>query len=123
MKKLLLLLPLALFFFSCASTQPGGGKEAAEQARDKALSVKADVAAKSEFAAAQAVYDQALSLEAAKDKTAIVKYQEAELLFTQVYESVKVKRDAAQKELDAALAAIKNVEDQAAELERLRGGN
>lgn len=125
MKKLCMLLPLALLFFSCASTPSGpSGKELAEQAREKALSVKADVAAKNDFAAAQAVFDEAASLEAAGNKAAADKYLEAEAQFTSVYESVKSKRDAAQRELDKARADIKTVEAEAAELERLKkGGN
>ncbi|MDR0586641.1 MAG: hypothetical protein LBG26_05325 [Treponema sp.] len=126
MKKLLVLLPLAALFFSCASTTPQTGpseKALAEQARNRALSVKADIAAKNEFAAAQAVFDEAASLEAAGDAAANARYQESEQLFTAVYESVKAKRDAAQKELDAARAAIRDVENEAAELDRLQGGN
>jgi gamma-glutamyl:cysteine ligase YbdK (ATP-grasp superfamily) len=123
MKKLFVLLPLAMLLFSCASApqKDQSGKALAEQARSKALSVKADIAAKNEFAAAQAAFDEAAGLEATGDANA--KYQEAERLFTAVYESVKAKRDAAQKELDAARTAIKEVENEAAELDRLRGGN
>ncbi|MDR2144709.1 MAG: hypothetical protein LBP29_10115 [Treponema sp.] len=124
MKKLLVLLPLAALFFSCASTPAGQSeKTLAEQARDRALSVKADIAAKNEFAAAQAAFDEAAALEASGNAAAASRYQESERLFTAVYESVKAKRDAAQKELDAARAAIRDVENEAAELDRRRGGN
>jgi hypothetical protein len=125
MKKLIVLLPLAILFFSCASTTPAGQSEKAlaEQARNRALSVKADVAAKNEFAAAQAVFDEAAGLEASGNAAAGARYQESGRLFSALYESVKAKRDAAQKELDAARAAIKDVENEAAELDRLRGGN
>jgi len=126
MKKALVLLPLALLFFACSTTQTGtSNKELADLARDKALSVKADVAAKSDFAAAQAAYDQAAALEAAKDKTADAQYAEAEKKFTAVYEKVKAQRDTAQKELDKAKADIKAVETEAAQLDAAlkRGGN
>lgn len=122
MKKLLVLLPLAALLFSCASTRPAdqSEKELAEQARERALAVKADVAAKSEFAAAQAVFDEAAGLEG---EAAAAGYREAERLFTALYETVKAKRDTAQKELNAARTAIKDVENSAAELDRQRGGN
>jgi hypothetical protein len=126
MKKLFVLLPLAALFFSCASTTPQKSqseKAVAEQARNRALSVKADIAAKDEFAAAQAVFDEAAGLEAAGDAASEAKYQESGRLFTAVYDSVKAKRDAAQKELNAARAAIKDVENEAARMEQLRGGN
>jgi hypothetical protein len=125
MKKLFVLLPLAMLFFSCASAPPAeqSEKALAEQARNRALSVKADIAAKNEFAAAQAVFDEAASLEASGNAAAGARYQESGRLFTAVYESVKAKRDAAQKELDAARAAIRDVENEAAELDRLQGGN
>ncbi|MDR1507933.1 MAG: hypothetical protein LBI67_12615 [Treponema sp.] len=124
MKKLFILLPLAMLLFSCATTKPAGQSEKAlaEQARDRALSVKADIAAKSEFAAAQAAFDGAQALEASGDAASGDGYREAGRLFTSVYESVRAKRDAAQKELDAARAAILDVETEAAELDRLRGG-
>jgi hypothetical protein len=126
MKKLVVLLPLAILFFSCASTTPPAKqseKTLAEQARNRALSVKADVAAKEEFAAAQAVFDEAAGLEASGNAAAEARYQESGRLFSALYESVKARRDAAQKELDAARAAIRDVENEAAELDRLRGGN
>jgi hypothetical protein len=126
MKKLVVLLPLVVLFFSCASTTPPAGqseKALAEQARSRALSVKADIAAKDEFTAAQAVFDEAAGLEASDSAAAEARYQESGRLFTAVYESVKAKRDAAQKELDAARKAIRDVENDAAEMDRLRGGN
>jgi hypothetical protein len=126
MKKLVILLSLAILFFSCASTTPPAGqseKALAEQARSRALSVKADIAAKDEFAAAQAVFDEAADLETSGNEAANARYQESGRLFNALYESVKAKRDAAQKELDAARAAIRDVENEAAELDRLRGGN
>ncbi|MDR2072141.1 MAG: hypothetical protein LBP60_01725 [Spirochaetaceae bacterium] len=124
MKKLFVLLPLAALFFSCVSNTPRAGlteKARAEQARDKALAVRADVAAKNEFTAAQGVFNEAAGLEVSNKAAAGAKYQESERLFTAVYESVKADRDAAQKELDAAQAAIKDVENEAAKLDRLRG--
>jgi DNA-binding SARP family transcriptional activator len=126
MKKLVALLPLAVLFFSCASTTPSAGqseKALAEQARNRALSVKADIAAKDEFAAAQAVFDEAANLEASGNEASEARYRESGQLFNTLYESVKAKRDTAQKELDAARAAIRDVENEAAELDRLRGGN
>ncbi|MDR2313145.1 MAG: hypothetical protein LBE02_01260 [Spirochaetaceae bacterium] len=125
MKKMFVLLPLAALFFSCASGAPRTGlteKARAEQARDRALSVKADVAAKNEFTAAQKVFTEALGLEASNKDASGAKYQESERLFTAVYESVKAKRDAAQKELDAARTAIKDVENEAAKQNQPRGG-
>lgn len=123
MKKLCVFLPVLVVLFSCASTQTGpSGKDLAEQARDKAVSVKAEVAAKDEFAAAQAAFDEAASLESGNKAAAQAKYQEAEGLFNAVYESVKSRRDAAQKELDKARSDIKNVEAEAAELDRIRKG-
>jgi hypothetical protein len=126
MKNRVILLPLAALFFSCASTTPPAGqseKALAEQARSRALSVKADIAAKDEFTAAQAAFDEAAGLEASGSAAAEAGYQESRQLFTTVYESVKAKRDAAQKELDAARKAIRDVENEAAELDRLRGEN
>jgi hypothetical protein len=104
-KVIFLVLPILSLglLFSCASTPQGSSsKELAIQARDKALSVKADVAAKQDFDAAQAVLEEAEALDAAKDSASSAKYQEAEGLYSTLYESVKVKYDAASKELDAA---------------------
>jgi hypothetical protein len=126
MKKLVVLLPLTVLFFSCASTTPPSGqseKALAEQARNRALSVKADLAAKNEFAAAQAVFDEAAGFEASGNAATGARYQESGRLFNALYESVKAKRDAAQKELDTARAAIRDVENEAAERDRLQGGN
>jgi hypothetical protein len=126
MKKLVVLLPLAVLFFSCASTAPSAGqseKALAEQARNRALSVKADIAAKEEFAAAQTVFDEAAGLDASGNAAAGARYQESGRLFSALYESVKAKRDAAQKELDTARTAIRDVENEAAEMNRLQGGN
>jgi hypothetical protein len=122
LKMVLLLLTLGLFF-SCASTPAGlSGKESAAQARDRALSVRAEVAAKDDFAAAQAAFDDAAALEAAKSSEADAKYREAERSFTSVYETVKSKRDAAQRELNAAKTAISDVEKKASELQSAQGG-
>ena len=149
MKKVFVSLSLALLLSSCASTpqqdqsekapveqtpveqtpvekapvaKTPAEKTSAEQARIRALSVRADIAAKSEFVAAQAVFDEAAGLEVTGNAAAGARYKESERLFIAVYESVKAKRDAAQKELDAARAAIKEVENEAAEQTRPQGG-
>jgi hypothetical protein len=117
-----LFLTLGLFF-SCASTPKGlSGKESAAQARDRALSVRAEVAAKDDFAAAQAAFDEAAALEAAKSGEADAKYREAQQSFNAVYETVKGNMDAAERELNAAKAAISDVEKRASELQSAQGG-
>ncbi|GHU81728.1 hypothetical protein FACS189468_4880 [Spirochaetia bacterium] len=91
------------------------------EARDKALSVKADTAAKDDYQAADLVLAAAESMDAG-GLDAGSQYQEAEQLFTAAYDSAKSKRDEAQKELDTARSAIKNLETRSAELDRARQG-
>ena len=122
-KKTAFCILLAIVFFSCATTPKGPtSQERAEQARNNALSVRADIAARDDYDAAQASYEEALALGQSKKKADIAaadaKFAEADAAFTAVYGTVKPKYDAAQKEIDAARAAIKNVEDQAALLKQ-----
>ncbi len=138
MKKLLLLLPI-LVFYSCASApekavepvaapvvQPAPvitadmEKGRATDAMNKAKSVKAEVAVKKEFDSAMSIYNEANTLAAAggeKVKTAAAKYLESETLFLAAYENAKVKKEEAMKQLEKAKADIKNVEDAAAAME------
>ncbi|MDX9800403.1 MAG: hypothetical protein RBT69_03590 [Spirochaetia bacterium] len=138
MKKLLLLLPI-LFLYSCASApekavepvvaavvEPAQvftadkEKTRATEAMNKAKSVKAEVAMKDEFNKALGIYNEANTLVSAggeKVKTAAAKYLESEALFLAVYEKSKIKREEAVKQLEKAKAAVKNVEEDAAELE------
>ncbi|GHU81230.1 hypothetical protein FACS189468_3360 [Spirochaetia bacterium] len=98
-------------------------KEKAVEARGKALSVKADTAARDDYQAADLVFAAAEAMDAG-GLDAGNQYQEAELLFTVAYDSAKSKRDEAQRQLDTARTAIKDVEIRAAESDReQQGGN
>jgi hypothetical protein len=126
MKKLLFLAPI-LVFLGCASvpqTQPQTG---GASARDKALaalelarSVKADVAVKDLFDPALSAFNEAESLAASSAAEANEKYLSAEQGFTSAYNRARELRNAATDELNKAKEQIKNVENDAAELEESR---
>jgi hypothetical protein len=85
----------------------------ATEAMDKAKSLKADVAVKKEFEAAQALFDEAEALSAESEEEAAQKYLEAEIQFNTAYEDAVAKREEALRQLNLARDAIKSVEDAA----------
>jgi hypothetical protein len=127
MKKILIFLPfVVLFLFSCASSpEPkddgklygapidiGTAKERAVDARDKAKSIKADVAVKDDFSKALDVFNEA------EANPTIEKYLEAETLFLASYESARVKKEEAQRQMNKARDDIRQVEVNAEAFEK-----
>ena len=109
---------------SCASAPKAAdsletARKAAEDSRAKAVGIKADVASKALFGQADAVFNEAKTVEAAPDpKNAAVKYGEATGLFMNAYDDALAKKDAAQKSLDQAAQERKTAEDTFAEAEK-----
>jgi hypothetical protein len=131
MKKIFVFVPIIfciVLLVSCATGSgttadpaPGGtsvnldeARARAASARDNALSIKAEVAAKADFDNASTVFNGANSVEA---------FLEAERLFTGAYNTAKTLRDAALSELEKARSEIKNAEDEAAAYESERAAN
>jgi hypothetical protein len=92
-------------------------RERALAARDKAKSIKADVADKEEFNAAQKVFDEGEALTASASPGAAEKYKDAEGRFLKAYDNAYAKREEARRQLDLARNAIKTAEDDAAAAE------
>ncbi|MBN1616110.1 MAG: hypothetical protein JW875_02260 [Spirochaetales bacterium] len=100
-----LALTAVLLATSCASAPPKAAepvdpltasREASEQARAKALEVRADVAAKEAFDGGEASFASAKALEAEADSAgAQSAYDGAAVLFNQAFEVASVKRQAA----------------------------
>ncbi len=133
MKKILLIL-LSIILFSCASApeKPVEEEPVAEEvkekvsiteirnkaysAMEKALSIKANVAVKEDYAQAEKMFNDAEALDAsdpeAAAKAALI-YLDAETAFNTVYEKAYEKRENALKELEMAKNEIKAVEEEA----------
>jgi hypothetical protein len=90
----------------------------AETARDKALTIKADVAVKDDFSSAMNIFETA---ETSADPVAA--YLDAEKLFVETYDKAKILRDAAIDELEKAQIEIKTAEDEAAAFENEKAAN
>jgi hypothetical protein len=112
--------------FSCASAPDAvditTAQTRADAAREKAKSVKADLAVKEDFARGQAVYGEAEGLMPAGGDSAVAKFLEAEGLFLAAHDAAVVKRDEARKQLEKAKSDIKAVEAEAETLKREQGG-
>jgi len=84
----------------------GANKQKSDDAKAESDSVKASVAVKDDYAAAQAVYQEAMDALDKKDyETAASKFEEAATLFGQVYQSAAAKKAAADSAMKAAEAA------------------
>jgi hypothetical protein len=95
------------------SVERGGAREA----REKALSIKADVASADLFGAAQTVLDEAESLAGSADAVTAggvsERFAAAEQGFLAAYDDAYIKREEARNQLGLAREAIKRVEDEA----------
>jgi hypothetical protein len=82
-------------------------KTLSEAERERASGIKAEVAVKDEYAAAQALYENAESERTAEDfESASILYDEAASAFAAAYDGAKVKMDSAQSEIDSLDAAL-----------------
>lgn len=82
-------------------------KKASESERDRASSIKSEVAVKDEFAAAQALYQKAEGSQASKDyESSGQTYDKAASAFAKAYAHAKAKKDTASGELESLDAAI-----------------
>ncbi len=112
---------------SCASTPkdtpelPGdlaSARTAAEDARTRALEMKADVAVAETFAGAETIFEEAKQSETAEaTEAAMTGYTGATELYTTAYEEAKAKRDAAMNALDTAERERLTTEDVLREIE------
>lgn len=85
----------------------GDRKKASENERDHASTIKAQVAVKDEYQAAQALYDKAQAAESAKDyENSSDLYDKAAKAFSSAYAHAKAKMDTAKGEMDSLDAAI-----------------
>lgn len=101
-----------LLAVSCASTPadtpdlPGditGARTTAEDARARALEMKADVAVAKMFTGADTVFEEAKEAEAAEaTEAAVTAYNSSTKLFTAAYNEAKEKLEAAMNALDTA---------------------
>ncbi len=87
-------------------------KARAANAREQALSIKANVAVKDDFNNAENIF-----ITADTDADPIAAFTKAEELFTAAYDKAKVLRDAAAAELEKARNEIKSAEEEAAAFE------
>lgn len=136
MKKILLIL-MSVLLFSCASAPEKPADEAvtdkvketlsiseirdrAYSAMEKALGIKANVAVKQDYAAAEKMFNDAEALDAsnpeAAAKAALI-FLDAETAFNSVYETASEKKENALNELEKAKEDIKAAEDEAQEAE------
>jgi hypothetical protein len=129
MKKTYIFFLLALsicLLFSCATTpetvDPLTAQNRANAAREKAQSVKADLAVKADFDKAQATYKDAEGLLPAGGAPVIEKFLEAEGLFLAAHDAAVAKREEARKQLEKAKSDIQAVETEAETLLREQGG-
>jgi hypothetical protein len=114
-----------VLLFSCASAPTtevdlATAQGRASSAMEKAKSVKADVAVKTEFGRGQTAYTEADGL---TGDAAIPKYLEAEGLLLAAHDAAVAKRDEAQKQLQKAKSDIKALEDQEANLKQEQEGS
>ena len=87
-------------------------KKAADDARAKALDIKANVAAKAIFDEAETAYNTAKGLEKSADiEKATASYQGAADIFTKAYNDAAAKKDAAKKAMATAADERKNAEE------------
>ncbi|MCX7024258.1 MAG: hypothetical protein NT080_06520 [Spirochaetes bacterium] len=77
-------------------------KEPADDSKNKADEIKAPVAVKADYEAAQAVYDEAnAAMAAGRYEEAAASYDQAQSLFEKAWETATVKKEAATKALDS----------------------
>lgn len=86
-------------------------KKTADDARTKALDIKANVAAKALFEEAEAAYNAAKDSEKTDAAKATAGYQGAADSFTKAYNDAAAKKDAAAKAMATAADERKNAED------------
>jgi hypothetical protein len=117
-------------FFSCASAPPpeepppapapveepkeldvSAERARALEARQKAQSIKAEVAVAEAFSAAQSVLDDAEALASSASSGAVEKFLDAEKRFLAAYDEAYVKREEAQRQLDMAWEAVRKGEE------------
>ena len=136
MKKILLIL-ISIVLFSCASAPEQPVEEPVKEevketmsvtelrnkaysAMEKALSIKANVAVKEDYAAAEKMFNDAEALDASNPESAAkaaLIYMDAETAFNSVYDKAAEKKENALKELEKAKEDIKAVEKEAEEAE------
>ncbi len=143
MKKILLIF-VSVILFSCASSpeKPVEEKpvkeevqeklsnselrEKAYNAMQKALGIKANIAVKDDYTAAEKMFNEAEAMDTSNPESAAkaaLIYTDAEKAFESVYDKAYEKRENARKELEMAENEIKAVEDDAAEAEaEAKGG-
>ena len=142
MKKILLVLASVLLF-SCASAPEKPVEEEtvieevqkpisiteirnkAYSAMEKALSIKANVAVKDDYKAAEKMFNDAEALDASNPEAAAkasLIYLDAETAFNTVYDTAYEKRENARKELEMAKGDIKAAEDEAEIAEKEAAG-
>ena len=142
MKKILLIL-VSVILFSCASAPETPVEEApakedvaqkvsvteirnkAYSAMEKALGIKANVAVKEDYTAAEKMFNEAEALDASDPESAAkaaLIYMDAETAFNTVYDKAYEKRENALKELEKAKEDIKAVEDEAEKSENTPEG-
>jgi hypothetical protein len=87
-------------------------RKAAEDARSKALDIKANVASKAIFEEAEAAYNGAKAFEKNSDaEKATAGYKGATDIFTKAYNDAAAKKEAATKAMATAAAERKSAED------------
>lgn len=141
MKKILLVLA-SVMLFSCASApekpvEEETVKEVPEKlsiteirnkaysAMEKALSIKANIAVKDDYKAAEKMFNDAEALDASNPEAAArasLIYLDAETAFNTVYDAAYEKRENARKELEMAKGDIKAAEDEAELAEKEAAG-
>lgn len=89
-------------------------KEDTEAIVKQAESIKAQVAMKEEYEAARTKYDQALAAQNAGEyEQAVALFDEAKLLFQDLYEKTKAKKERAEQAMGSSEESIKDFEEQA----------
>lgn len=102
--------------FKAYKSKARDARENAYKAKRNADSVKAGVAAKAEYLKAAEEFKAGDSNFAIQNpESALKNYENAEVQFTQVYEFVKIKREAAQKAMDEAKSKVEQSNNYAVE--------
>ncbi len=102
----------------------GANKKKSDDAKAESDSIKASVAVKDDYAAAQAVYQEGLDALEKKDyETAASKFEEAAALFKQVHDSAAAKKAAADAAMKAAEAAAEASREKAEQADSSSGTN